>query len=180
MLVTASSAGSSSAGPSNYANRTYSQSLSANTVEVLRNQSSSTPDPNNHKGFRHRFPAIRVRTLAPLPSPLEYIVPYTPKTTLIPPVVSEHLNPKLASTTSVYVKKDKGCWVRVVNKLVSTFRPPTSGKHARLEKSTQVEIVNYIANQHSLSAHAGTTDMRYAKQIADERRRSMLVFDVFT
>ncbi|RPB18745.1 hypothetical protein L211DRAFT_853827 [Terfezia boudieri ATCC MYA-4762] len=182
-LRSASLHGHSSISSSSKPDREYSPGLSQEAIDILENRCPS-PDLTNPSTFRSKVPSPAMRLFAPVPSPLEHLVPYTAKTTLVTPAVAGHLNSKLASTPKEHGKyRHAGArpfFSKLVERLIHAIHPPLTGRHARLTPSTLDDIADYLSENNS---EPGTHEVhinRVGGMSHEERVREMLVFDVFT
>ncbi|KAF8417395.1 hypothetical protein EV426DRAFT_721253 [Tirmania nivea] len=176
-------AGQSSPSSSSRPAREYSPGLSQEAIDILENGCPSPDIPVRTTPYRFRFnvPSPASRQFAPVPSPLEHLVPHTPKTRLVSPSVADHLDSTLASSPKVYDKYRhagaKSFFSKMVERLINAIHPPLTRRNARLIPSTLEDIVDYLSDQHSKPEvhHDGFGDMSQAG-----KKKTMLVFDVFT
>ena len=176
--------GKSSISSSSKPNCGYSAGLTQEAIDVLENGWRFPGLPTLPDRFRFKVPSPASRQFAPVPSPLEYYVPYTENTRLVTPVVADHLNSKLASSTIVYGKyrhvDSKSFFSKMVDGLINAIHPPLMSRDARLLPSTSEEIVDYLSDHNTEpcgpEVHSGT----FGGMGHEERQQNMLVFDVFT
>lgn len=174
----------SSSAPSSKPDRIYSAGLSQKAIDVLENGRQSPDIAKPPYRFRFNVPSPASRQFAPVPSPLEHLVPYTPKTRLVSPTVADHLNSNLASSPKVYGKcrrvGARSFFSKMLEHLINAIHPPLTGRDARLIPSTLEDITDYLSEQHSEPWRPEVHFGKSGGMSQEQKKAAMLVFDVFT
>ena len=159
----------------------YSPGLSHEAIGVLEKGLPSPDIATPPYRFRFNVPSPVSRQFAPVPSPLEHFVPYTPMTRLVPPKVADHLNSTLASSSKVYSEYrhagNRAFFSKIIERLINAIHPPLAARDVRLIPSTPEDIVDYLSDQNS---EPWGPEVHFGGMSQEEKKKCMLVFDVFT